>query len=90
MITIESNVNKQIAKNLSLDGMDVTKEQQKQILDVINNKKKVTNEVIRKIAYKIMKYKTTFQDEYLINSNLLGVETMNELKQLLFQRMLMK
>lgn len=27
-----------------------------------------------------MKYKTTFQDEYLINSNLLGVETMNELK----------
>ncbi|HGI6545202.1 MULTISPECIES: hypothetical protein [Staphylococcus] len=52
MITIESNVNKQIAKNLSLDGMDVTKEQQKQILDVINNKKKVTNEVIRKIAYK--------------------------------------
>ncbi len=37
-----------------------------------------------------MKYKTTFQDEYLINSNLLGVETMNELKQLLFQRMLMK
>lgn len=52
MITIESNVNKQIAKNLSLDGMDVTKEQQKQILDVINNKKKVSNEVIRKIAYK--------------------------------------
>ncbi|MGC9615156.1 hypothetical protein ACO2FM_04115 [Staphylococcus pasteuri] len=39
MITIDSKVNKQIAKNLSLEGMDVTKEQQKQILDVINNKK---------------------------------------------------
>lgn len=32
MITIESNVNKQIAKNLSLDGMDVTKEQQNKFL----------------------------------------------------------
>ena len=39
MITIDSKVKKQIAKNLSLEGMDVTKEQQKQILDVINNKK---------------------------------------------------
>lgn len=37
-----------------------------------------------------MKYKTIFQDEYLINSNLLGAETMNELEQILFQRMLMK
>lgn len=52
MITIDSKVNKQIAKNLSLEGMDLTKEQQKQILDVINNKKEITNEVIRKIAYK--------------------------------------
>ncbi|KKI55719.1 hypothetical protein WL766_08965 [Staphylococcus pasteuri] len=52
MITIDSKVNKQIAKNLSLEGMDVTKEQQKQILDVINNKKEITNEVIRKIAFK--------------------------------------
>ena len=52
MITIDSKVNKQIAKNLSLEGMDVTKEQQKQILDVINNKKGITNEVIRKIANK--------------------------------------
>ncbi|MEJ7495692.1 hypothetical protein [Staphylococcus pasteuri] len=52
MITIDSKVNKQIAKNLSLEGMDVTKEQQKQILDVINNKKEFTNEVIRKIAFK--------------------------------------
>lgn len=52
MITIDSRVNKQIAKNLSLEGMDVTKEQQKQILDVINNKKEITNEVIREIAFK--------------------------------------
>ncbi|MCY1575938.1 hypothetical protein NW127_04530 [Staphylococcus pettenkoferi] len=52
MITIDSKVNKQIAKNLSLEGMDLTKEQQKQILDVINNKKEITNEIIRKIAYK--------------------------------------
>ncbi|WP_183998725.1 MULTISPECIES: hypothetical protein [Staphylococcus] len=52
MITIDSKVNKQIAKNLSLEGMDVTKEQQKQILDFINNKKEITNEVIRKIAFK--------------------------------------
>lgn len=52
MITMDSIVNKQIAKNLSLEGMDVTKEQQKLILDVINSMKKVTNEVIRKIAFK--------------------------------------
>lgn len=52
MITIDSKANKQIAKNLSLEGMDLTKEQQEQILDVINNKKEITNEVIRKIAYK--------------------------------------
>ncbi|UDI77073.1 hypothetical protein HYI43_00350 [Staphylococcus taiwanensis] len=52
MITIDSKVNKQIAKNLSLEGMTVTKEQQKQILDVINNKNKITNELIRKIAFK--------------------------------------
>ncbi|MCI2804571.1 hypothetical protein [Staphylococcus pettenkoferi] len=52
MITIDSKVNKQIAKNLSLEGMDLTKEQQEEILDVINNKKEITNEVIRKIAYK--------------------------------------
>ena len=52
MITIDSKVNKQIAKNLSLEDIEVTKEQQKQILDVINNKKEITNEVIRKIAFK--------------------------------------
>ncbi|GGI33074.1 hypothetical protein J8H63_07255 [Staphylococcus chromogenes] len=51
MITIDSKINKQIAKNLSLEGMEVSKEQQKQILEVINNKKKVTNEMIRKIAF---------------------------------------
>ncbi|UTH06876.1 hypothetical protein [Macrococcoides canis] len=51
MITIDSKVNKQIAKNLSLEGMEVTKQQQKQILDVINNKKEITNELIRKIAF---------------------------------------
>lgn len=32
--------------------MTVTKEQQKQILDAINNKNKITNELIRKIAFK--------------------------------------
>ncbi|MCU7557971.1 MULTISPECIES: hypothetical protein [Staphylococcaceae] len=52
MITIDSRVNKQIAKNLSLEGMEVTKKQQKQILEVINNKKEITNELIRKIAFK--------------------------------------
>ena len=38
MSTIDSKVNKQIAKNLSLEGMDLTKEQQGQILDFINNR----------------------------------------------------
>ncbi|UJS27857.1 hypothetical protein L2Z53_00425 [Macrococcoides canis] len=50
MITIDLRVNKQIAKNLSLEGMEVTKQQQKQILDIVNNKKEITNELIRKIA----------------------------------------
>ncbi|MEB7824578.1 hypothetical protein [Staphylococcus chromogenes] len=48
---MDSKITKQIAKNLSLEGMEVSKEQQKQILEVINNKKKVTNEMIRKIAF---------------------------------------
>lgn len=52
MITIDSKVNKQIAKNLSLEGMEVTKKQQRQILDIVNNKKEITNELIRKIAFK--------------------------------------
>ncbi|EJG1238263.1 hypothetical protein ACX811_001199 [Staphylococcus pseudintermedius] len=51
MITLDSKVNKQIAKNLSLEGMEVPKEQQKLILEIINNKKKVTNEMIRKIDF---------------------------------------
>lgn len=35
VITIDSKINKQIAKNLSLKGMIETKEQQKQILATI-------------------------------------------------------
>ncbi|HDY4442314.1 TPA: hypothetical protein RQT95_001420 [Staphylococcus aureus] len=50
MITIDSKINKQIAKNLSLEGMYVTREQQ--ILHAINNEKEITNELIRKIAFK--------------------------------------
>ncbi|WP_167370967.1 hypothetical protein [Staphylococcus cornubiensis] len=46
MMTIDSQFNKQIVKNLSLEGMYLTREQQKQVLDVINHKK----ELIRKIA----------------------------------------
>lgn len=38
---MDSKITKQIAKNLSLEGMEVSKEQQKQILEVINNKKKL-------------------------------------------------
>ncbi|WRN75442.1 hypothetical protein UM590_11165 [Staphylococcus aureus] len=41
MITIDSKINKQIAKNLSLEGMYVTREQQIQILHAINNEKKL-------------------------------------------------
>ena len=52
MITIDSKINKQIAKNLSLEGMYVTREQQIQILQAINNEKEITNELIRKIAFK--------------------------------------
>lgn len=52
MITIDSKVNKQIAKNLLLEGMEVIKKQQRQILDIENNKKEITNELIRKIAFK--------------------------------------
>ncbi|CAC5855786.1 TPA: hypothetical protein PSJ20_001371 [Staphylococcus aureus] len=51
MITIDSKINKQIAKNLSLEGMYVTKEQQIQILHAINNKKEITNELIHKNSF---------------------------------------
>ena len=39
VIIIDSKINKQIVKNLSLEGMIETKEQQKQILATINNNK---------------------------------------------------
>lgn len=50
MVTIDSQFNKQLAKHLSLKGMALTRAQQKQILDVMNNKKEITNELIRQIA----------------------------------------
>ncbi len=50
MITIDSTINKQIAHNLALEGMEVSKKQQKLILEAINSNKKITNELIRKIA----------------------------------------
>ncbi|HCU0804443.1 TPA: hypothetical protein OUF51_001349 [Staphylococcus aureus] len=52
MITIDSKINKQISKNLSLEGMYVTRKQQIQILHAFNNKKEITNELIRKSAFK--------------------------------------
>ena len=50
MLTIDSKTNKQIAHNLALEGMEVSKKQQKMILEAINSNKKITNELIRKIA----------------------------------------
>lgn len=50
MMKIDSQFNKQIVKNLSLEGMYLTREQQKQVLDVINHKKEIAKELIRKIA----------------------------------------
>ena len=52
VITIDSKINKQIAKNLSLEGMIETKEQQNKYLLLLNNKKEITNELIRKIAFR--------------------------------------
>lgn len=52
MLTMASKINKQIAHNLALEGMEVTTEQQKLILEAINSNKKITNELIRKIALK--------------------------------------
>ncbi|MBF0753448.1 hypothetical protein [Jeotgalicoccus nanhaiensis] len=51
MLTIESKINKQIAKNLELEGLKVSKEQQKLILDAINSDKEINNELIRQIAF---------------------------------------
>ena len=52
MFTIESKTNRQIAHNLALEGMEVSKEQQKLILGAINSNREITNELIRKIASK--------------------------------------
>lgn len=52
MINQNSKINKQIANNLALEGMYLTRDQQKQILEAINNKKEITNELIREIALK--------------------------------------
>ncbi|MCE5090910.1 hypothetical protein [Staphylococcus devriesei] len=52
MINQNSKINKQIANNLALEGMCLTRDQQKQILEAINNKKEITNELIREIALK--------------------------------------
>lgn len=52
MINLDSKINKQIANNLALEGMYLTRDQQKQILEAINNKKEITNELIREIALK--------------------------------------
>lgn len=51
MITVESKINKQIVKNLELEGIQVSKEQQKLILDAINSNKEITNELIRQILF---------------------------------------
>ncbi|UXR30367.1 hypothetical protein [Staphylococcus simulans] len=51
MPTLNSETNKKIVSNLALEGMTLTKEQQQLLLDAINNKEVITNELIRKIAY---------------------------------------
>ena len=52
MLTINSKISKQIAHNLALEGMEVSKKQQKLILEAINSNKEITNDLIRKIASK--------------------------------------
>ena len=51
MIKLNSKKNKRIANNLALEGMSVSKEQQKLILNVINNNEKITNKLIREMVY---------------------------------------
>ena len=51
MITIESEIHKQVVKNLEFEGIKHSKEQQKLRLDVINSNKEITNERIRQIAF---------------------------------------
>ncbi len=52
MLTMDSKVNQQIARNLELAGMDVSREQQELILKVINSNKEITIELISDIALK--------------------------------------
>ena len=52
MLTIDSKIIKQIAHNLALEGMEISKKQQKLIIEAINANKKITNELIREIASK--------------------------------------
>ena len=51
MTTIESEIHKQVVKNLEFEGIKLSKEQQKLMLDVINSNKEITNERIRQIAF---------------------------------------
>ena len=51
MIKLNSKKNKRIANNLALEGMSVSKNQQKLILNVINNNEKITNKLIREMVY---------------------------------------
>ena len=51
MIKLNSKKNKRIANNLDLEGMSVSKNQQKLILNVINNNEKITNKLIREMVY---------------------------------------
>ena len=52
MLTIDSKINKQIVKNLELEGMTISKEKQQRILDLINSNKYITKEMIREIVLK--------------------------------------
>lgn len=51
MPTLDSETNKKLISNLALEVMTLTREQQQLLLDAINNKEVITNELIRKIAY---------------------------------------
>lgn len=51
MLTLNSKINKKVVNNLALAGMKLTKDQQQKLLDVFNDNKKITNELIREIAY---------------------------------------
>ena len=51
MIKLNFKKNIRIANNLDLEGMSVSKNQQKLILNVINNNEKITNKLIREMVY---------------------------------------